>query len=199
VLDARMDLMTFVAAAAALLATPGPTNTLLATAGASRGPHASARLLLAELTGYLLAILVLRTVLGPVIVAVPAFGLALRVAVVLYLLYLALVLWRHGAREVSDAAPVTFRRVLITTLLNPKAIIFAFTLLPEAGEVASLLPWLVALALSIVTIGAAWVLLGATLRRGLSARVPSGVGYRCSAAALTLLACVITTRAMLGA
>jgi len=197
--DGWMDLITFVAAAAALLATPGPTNTLLATAGASQGAHASARLLVAELAGYLLAILTLRTALGPVIAAVPAFGAALRVAVVLYLLYLALVLWRHGAGEASDAAPVTFRRVLITTLINPKAIIFAFTLLPEEAEIGSLLPWLVALALCIVTIGAAWVLLGATLRRGLSDRVPSGVGYRCSAAGLTLLACVITTRAILGA
>ncbi len=192
-----MNFIAFVASAVALLATPGPTNTLLATAGASEGSYRSARLLLAELTGYLLAILALRTLLGPVVAAVPAFGLALRVAVVLYLLYLAAALWRHGAREARDAAPVTFSRVLVTTLLNPKAIIFAFTLLPTDRD-AGLLPWLTALGLSIVTIGAGWILLGAMLRRGFSGRVPARIGYRCSAAALTLLAWIITSGAFLG-
>ncbi|MDU6750805.1 MAG: hypothetical protein E6447_24460, partial [Bradyrhizobium sp.] len=72
-----MDLLTFVLSTAALLATPGPTNTLLATAGASRGARASAHLLLAELAGYLLAILLLRVVLGPVLATAPLVGHAL--------------------------------------------------------------------------------------------------------------------------
>ncbi|MGJ5175736.1 LysE family translocator [Bradyrhizobium oligotrophicum] len=191
-----MELSIFVLSAAALLATPGPTNTLLATAGAGRGVRASVHLLLAELSGYLLAILTLRVVLGPVIATTPIVGHALRVAVVLYLLHLAVALWRHGSASAADVAPVTFRRVLITTLLNPKAIIFAFTLLPPADEAARLLPFLIALGCSTMLIGGGWIALGATLRHGLGRAVPALLGYRCSAAALALLACVILAPAL---
>ncbi|MGY3448536.1 LysE family translocator [Bradyrhizobium sp. USDA 4353] len=196
VLDACMDIPTFLAASIALLATPGPTNTLLATAGASRGVSASVRLLLAELTGYLLAILALRVVLGPALAAMPMIGHVLRIAVVLYLLHLAVALWRHGGGGSSDAMPVTLRRVFVTTLLNPKAIIFAFTLLPAESGAAHLLPFVIALGLSIATIGCGWIVLGASLRHGLSGVVPARLGYRCSAAALALLACVILAPAL---
>ncbi|WP_315722200.1 MULTISPECIES: LysE family translocator [unclassified Bradyrhizobium] len=190
-----MDLPTFVAASIALLATPGPTNTLLATAGASRGIRSSVHLLLAELAGYLLAILVLRVALGPALAAMPVIGHVLRIAVVLYLLHLAVELWRHGGGRSDDAVPVTLRRVFITTLLNPKAIIFAFTLLP-ADDTARLLPHAAALALSIATLGGGWILVGATLRHGLGGLVPAALGYRCSAAALAVLACVILAPAL---
>ncbi|MGJ4926725.1 LysE family translocator [Bradyrhizobium sp. HKCCYLS2038] len=193
-----MDLSTFVLSAAALLATPGPTNTLLATAGAGRGARASLSLLLAELSGYLLAIATLRLVLGPVLAAAPLFGQALRFAVVLYLLQLAVALWRNGSDHAGEVAPVTFQRVLVTTLLNPKAIIFAFTLLPPAELAADLRPFVLALACSTIVIGGGWIVLGATLRRGLAAHVPARIGYRCSAAALAMLACVILAPALAG-
>lgn len=196
VVSRRMELLTFALAAAALLATPGPTNTLLATSGASRGARGSVHLLLAEIAGYLLAILVLRGLLGPVLALHPLVGDALRVVVVLYLLHLAAALWRHGGVAARHAPPVTAGRVFITTLFNPKAIIFAFTLLPAQGDAATLLPFIVALGLSTMLIGAGWILLGATLRRGLGGLLPAAVGYRCSAAALMLLACVILAPAI---
>lgn len=126
-----MDSGLFVAASLSLLATPGPTNTLLATSGAGAGLRRSVHLLTAELGGYLLAIALLRSLLGPLITATPLLGLTLRLTAALYLIYLAMTLWRHGSRQMHDSAPVTFSRVFVTTLLNPKAIIFAFTLLPS--------------------------------------------------------------------
>lgn len=161
-----MAFLTFFIAAYSLLAVPGPTNTLLATSGASAGIARSLHLLAAEVCGYLTAIALLRVVVSPVVAEIPLIGLVLRAALTLYILGLAGMLWRHRARELSAARAVTFRHVLLTTLLNPKAIVFAFVLLPLQLELPALLPWLVVLALQIVTAGTAWLALGATLGRG---------------------------------
>lgn len=160
-----MTLPTFFTATYVLLAVPGPTNTLLATSGAGIGIARSLHLLVAELCGYLLAIAFLRLALGPIVSDIPLAALALRVAVTVYILCLAFMLWRVNTRERRDGAPVRFGQVLLATLLNPKAIVFAFLLLPlEAGPL-DLLPWLGVIALQILTAGAAWITLGATLGR----------------------------------
>ena len=161
-----MSFLTFFTAACFLLAMPGPTNTLLATSGAGIGISRSLHLLAAELCGYLAAIALLRLALGPVVSGIPLAAFVLRVAVSVYILGLAVTLWRVNARELRDGAAVTFRQVLITTLLNPKAMVFAFLLLPLQAGLFELLPWLGVIALQIVTAGAAWVTLGATLGRG---------------------------------
>ena len=125
------EAVAFILGALALLATPGPTNTLLATWGAISGFRKSLGLLAGELLGYLLAITALRTAVGPLILAMPALGTVLSALVCVYLLYLAGTLWRHGDVQVPEARPVTVRGVFLTTLLNPKTLIFAFTLLPS--------------------------------------------------------------------
>lgn len=185
-----MDVLPFILAAASLLAIPGPTNTLLATSGAGVGVGVarSLPLLAAELGGYLLSIMLLRSVFGPFMQAVPVAGIVLRIVVSTYLIYLACMLWRHGAHEIADRAPVSFRSVLITTLLNPKAVIFAFTLLPFQVAAFDLLPWLGLLAVQIVTIGSAWIALGAALGRGLQGAGRPLLIYRLSAVALVVLA-----------
>ncbi|MFB6450946.1 LysE family translocator [Bradyrhizobium tunisiense] len=161
-----MSFLTLFGATCVLLAVPGPTNTLLATSGAGIGVARSLRLLIAELAGYLLAIALLRLALGSVVSDIPIAALVLRVAVTVYILCLAFMLWRVNTRELRDGAPVTFGQVLLATLLNPKALVFAFLLLPlEAGPL-ELLPWFGVIALQILTAGAAWITLGATLGRG---------------------------------
>lgn len=52
----------------------------------------------------------------------------------------------------------------------------------------SLAPWMFGLSLMIAVIGGLWIVMGASLRRGLAGTIPSRVGYRASALALTLLA-----------
>lgn len=171
-LDESMSLLAFLLASSSLLAVPGPTNTLLATSGASVGVSRSLHLLAAELCGYLIAILMLRLVAGPVLADLPILSVVVRAAVTVYILYLAGMLWRSASPELRDSRPVTFGQVLLTTLLNPKAVIFAFVLLPEQVGPLGLLPWLAAIAFQIVTAGAAWLAIGAALGR--SAR---GLGY----------------------
>jgi threonine/homoserine/homoserine lactone efflux protein len=126
-----MELLPFVLATFSLLAIPGPTNTLLATSGAGIGIPRSVHLLAAELLGYLTAVAALRFALGPLVTDVPMANVVLRAAITVYVLYLARLLWRYRARELHEGAPVTFGAVLLTTLLNPKAAILAFLLLPS--------------------------------------------------------------------
>ena len=191
-----MDLFAFSLAALSLLATPGPTNTLLATAAAAAGARRALRLLPAELGGYFLSILILRGVLGPIIAASPLLKLALHAAVALYLLYLAAMLWRHGSSEGDGGRPITPLRIFLTTLLNPKAGIFAFTLMPDGLGLLELRPWLTVLAVEIAAAGGGWIVLGSVLRRSFSGVLAPRVGYRLSATVLVLLAGLLGVHAL---
>ncbi|MFN3623569.1 MAG: LysE family translocator [Hyphomicrobium sp.] len=186
------DALTFVLGSLTLLATPGPTNTLLATSGAVSGFRHSLKLLAGELGGYLTAIALLLVVVGPVVAAVPAFGIALRIAVCIYLVHLALMFWQHSAAPLTTAQPVTLSRVFVTTLLNPKAVIFAFTLLPfgPAAALPGMLPWLAALCAMIVIVGGSWIALGASMHRRADA-AGHVRAYRVAAVALVLIVVMI--------
>lgn len=186
-----MDKFTFAAAALSLLAAPGPTNTLLATSGAEVGLRRSLPLLGAEIGGYLLAILLLRALIGPLMAANPQFAATLHGAVVVYLLYLAWALWRRGARQINAGGATTFPRVFMTTLLNPKAIIFSFTLLPQRVDIGELAPWLSILSLQIVTVGLGWILQGHALYTRFRETGSARIGYRISALILVALAGMI--------
>jgi threonine/homoserine/homoserine lactone efflux protein len=72
-----------------------------------------------------------------------------------YLLYLAWTPWHHGNFQRPEAGPVTVRGVFLTTLLNPKALIFAWMLLPVRlfHAWAGVVPWLGVLSALIVTVG----------------------------------------------
>ncbi|HZF76664.1 MAG TPA: lysine transporter LysE, partial [Acetobacteraceae bacterium] len=61
------DPVLFALAVLFILGTPGPTNTLLATSGATAGFRRSLILLPAEAAGYGISILTLGLVLGPVV------------------------------------------------------------------------------------------------------------------------------------
>lgn len=189
-----MDSLTFIAGSLALLAMPGPTNTLLATSGAEAGLRRSAHLLAAELTGYLLAILLLRALSEPLIAAYPALVKALPVVVAAYVAYLALRLWRRGAHPSAAGRCVTFPHVFATTLLNPKAAIFAFVLLPAGAELGAILPRLGLLSGLIATAGLGWIMLGATLHRRAGRSAAAGLGYRAGSVVLLALAVMTVSR-----
>lgn len=191
-----MELLPFVLATFSLLAIPGPTNTLLATSAAGIGLVRSLPLLAAELLGYLTAVAVLRLVLGPLLTDFPIANVLLRAAVTVYVFYLASLLWRYRVGELQATAPVTFRAVLLTTLLNPKAAIIAFLLLPAGIGFVELLPWIFAMAFQIVIAGAAWLALGAALGRGLRSVGHPELMYRLSAIALAVMATAISAQSL---
>ena len=132
----------FVSLSLALLLTPGPTNTLLAVAGATSGLRPSLPLVLAELLGYLIAIHILAYGIGPFVQMMPAAQTVMRLACALCLLVLAIRLWLANTPLITDEV-ITPWRVFIVILLNPKALVFAFAVLPP-GSWISLAPYLAA-------------------------------------------------------
>ncbi len=147
----------FILAVLTILGTPGPTNTLLAASGAMVGVRRSLPLLAGELGGYLLAIAAIRAVLGPVIEASPPVGVALKIAVVMYLGWIAFRLWTQDAAP-AGRRTVDAKAVFVTTLLNPKAVIFALGVIP--AEHPALAWYFAAFAVAVPSAGLGWILLG---------------------------------------
>jgi threonine/homoserine/homoserine lactone efflux protein len=145
----------FVLAVITLLITPGPTNTLLATAGATGGFRRSAHLLLGELAGYNISILVLgnvfdsQTSLGHVRIALSLVASA-------YLLFTAVRFWR--TRLELQRAAVSLRQVFVTTLLNLKALVFALLIVPMHTPYTGL--YLASFSAIVVVVGSIWIAFG---------------------------------------
>lgn len=91
----------FCLAVMALLFTPGPTNTLLALAGAGHGHHGGARHVLAELAGYMTLVLPLWWLGTALLRAYPDFGTALRIVAALWLAVIAARLWARSVTRWS--------------------------------------------------------------------------------------------------
>ena len=171
-----------------ILGTPGPTNTLLATAGATVGFRRALPLVPAEAAGYLIAILIIGLALGPAIAGVPAVAAGLRLAVGGYLAWLAVKLWRQGPVDLS-ALPVTPRQVFVTTLLNPKALVFALGVIPFGAE--RWWPWLLGFLGMLVGVALGWIALGSALGRVAGAAGRAGLVPKVGAAAVGAFALVL--------
>ncbi len=152
----------FIAGVALLLATPGPTNALLATAGASGGWRVAPALLLAELASYQAAVLAAGLLLEPLFGEAPAIRTLVQAAAALYLVLLAVRLWRQGRSGEAEGL-IGPRQIAATTLLNPKGLIIALGLMPEAawGQTDLLLAHLAVLAVLTPLFGGLWLSAGA--------------------------------------
>ncbi len=184
------DPLLFLTTVLAILGTPGPTNTLLATSGAAVGWRRSLLLLPAEGAGYLISILLLGLVVGPVVAASPTLATGLRLAVGAYLALLAVKLWRRGAVAVGQGAPVRPRQVFITTLLNPKAIIFALGVVPFGRP--DVWAYMAGFMGVLAVVGLGWVVAGSAM--GQAARAAGGgerLVPRMGAAAICVFAVLI--------
>ena len=157
------DPTVFALAVLAVLATPGPTNTLMAVAGATQGVSKGLKLIPAEVAGYLTSISLLIFIFQPVLAALPLAATVLRIGCGSYLAILALTMWRASSRDAGQTSLVSFQRVFITTLLNPKSLIFAFQIFPTGG-IRLTLSFLGAFALICVAAATMWICIGATLR-----------------------------------
>jgi threonine/homoserine/homoserine lactone efflux protein len=178
----------FVLTVLLILGTPGPTNTLLAAGGGTVGFRRALPLVPAEASGYLITILTVGLVIGPIIASIPALALGLRLAVGAYLIRLAAKLWQHGVVDLT-IAPVTPGHLFLTTLLNPKALIFALGVIPFATVNWWL--YLLCFLVLLVTMALGWIALGTILARAARAVGQARLVPRLSAAAIGIFAMVL--------
>jgi threonine/homoserine/homoserine lactone efflux protein len=156
----------FCLAVLTLLAVPGPTNTLLAASGATVGFYRSLPLLLGELAGYNIAIVTLRETIGVLFNESRSVEVLLKLAVASYLVFLSIRLWR--AESTQRTASFTVRRVFLTTLLNPKAIIFGLLIIPLRPPSTAL--YLAAFSVMAVAVGTVWIAAGNLVKQLAGAR-----------------------------
>ncbi|MFM8748743.1 hypothetical protein [Rhabdaerophilum sp.] len=182
----------------AFLAVPGPTNTLLATAGATDGLASAHRLLAAELAAYLLAITTLGVILSPLIVELPLIGAGLQGAAALYLLLTALRLWRMKTR-CAVGPVISWQHIALATVMNPKSLVIAFGLMPEGWSLdgPTALAHLGVIAMVTPLIGGFWMLMGRYGAVGIGS-VATSVAPRISAIALGIFAVLLARSALAG-
>lgn len=191
------DWVAFCLATLVVLITPGPTNTLLATSGATGGIRRSLTLIPAEITGYLITINVLCLGIGPLLHSSAYLEAALRLGCGAYILFIASKLWGERASDLQSNEPIGWSRVLATTLLNPKGFIFAFVIIPylRDNRVMDALPYLAALSIMVCAVALCWISAGALLRARLQLPTDGAIVRRTSAIALGVFSVFVTTSA----
>ena len=138
----------------ALLLAPGPSNSLVALSGLQVGFARSIRLLPAEVSAYLLTVVPLSLIGQAALHAWPPGFVVLKLVASLWVLRLAVGHWLGVGQAMI--ARVSFQQLFVTTLLNPKALIFGCVLLPQAGAIG-LWNAIALFALSVVGVALIWI------------------------------------------
>lgn len=189
------DWTAFILAVLGLLATPGPTNTLMAASGAQRGVRKSLHLLAGELGGYAIAITVWIEIVGAVAAKEPMVGTVAKLVAVAFLYWSAIKLWRDAGNADLGQRGITLGRVFVTTLLNPKALVFSFAIFPSIGFVERL-PYDVVFGVLVVMTALGWMMLGALAQRGSAGLLTSARVERITAGALVVFATVLLVQTL---
>ena len=156
-------LLPFLLSVAALLFVPGPTNTLLALAGAENGFRRSLPLLVAEASAYLLVVgsvsALLRAGSGEFVLLAPF----LKLVSAAWVVRIAFAAWFRPSG--ASGRVVTIRRMFLTTLLNPKALVIATGIVPPASA-GPLYVYLAVLCGCVTGAALAWLFMGSQFGRG---------------------------------
>ena len=124
----------FIGLVVTILLTPGPTNTLLASSGIQVGVRQSLRLIPAESIGYLIAITTWGVIIGALSSQFQIISIFLKLLSALYIIFLAIKLWKTADIEASYNQPtIRARELFCATLLNPKALLFASAIFPTTA------------------------------------------------------------------
>lgn len=156
----------FIGLVVTILLTPGPTNTLLASSGIQVGVRQSLRLIPAESIGYLISITVWGVIIGTVSSQFAILPIFLKLLSALYIIFLAIKLWKTADIQASYNLPtIRARELFCATLLNPKALLFASAVFPSSAwlTVHNYLVHLGTFLILIVPIALFWTFIGSIL------------------------------------
>ncbi|MDW9570210.1 hypothetical protein GOA98_24565 [Sinorhizobium meliloti] len=182
-----MTWTSFMLGVLALLLTPGPTNTMLLLASASKGVRASLTLIPAELLGYLTIVLPLGWLADRLLHSQPMLSIAVLSLAVLWLLIVTVRLKVQGCGTAVLIRPID---VFVTTLLNPKALVFGLLLLPSVNG-ASLDATAATFSILVIAASSFWIVVGdQTAKR---AKLPMSFMARLSRVALSFFIIMLAT------
>jgi threonine/homoserine/homoserine lactone efflux protein len=164
---------------------------LLAASGATVGFRKSLILLPMELGGYLLSIGIWGHVIGPLAAAYSLFPAVSKLLASAYLVGSAVQLWRNAGAELTRGMnPAPPRRVFITTLLNPKALIFALVIFPR-GDMAAQAPYAILFSGMVICVACGWIWIGKLIMRSSRGNATPALVSRLAALALGIFAVVL--------
>ncbi|KKC37378.1 hypothetical protein WH87_12630 [Devosia epidermidihirudinis] len=192
-----IDVVPFVLAVLALLAVPGPTNTLMAASGAQRGVVPSLPLMAGELGGYFIAITVWIELVGAAAASQPLVPVVAKLIAAAFLVWSAWKLWANAGRADLSQRGITLGRVFATTLINPKGLVFAFAIFPHVGFVERV-PYLAVFAGLVITTALGWMTLGSVAARGSAGLLTSSRVERVTAIALAVFGVVLAGQTVQG-
>jgi threonine/homoserine/homoserine lactone efflux protein len=157
-----------VAGVSLILVLPGPTNTLLFSAGVSLGVWRTLPLVAAEALGYVVAISLWGFVLLPVAADSSWLLSVVKLACASYIGFLALKMWsRCSLVDKVNLKILGPTDLFMTTLSNPKGLVFVATVFPAEtfNSSRSFVLVMTCFLVVLLPIGAAWSYLGAFFHR----------------------------------
>ncbi len=192
------DPIAFILAALALLAAPGPTNTLLMTSGATAGLKRSWALIPTAASGYTLGTFILGVVVAPLLMTSPWIDAGMRLACAGFLIFMAAMLWREAGHPTRRSEPVKISRMFLATLLNPKNIVFALAIVPhlDDGRLAETAPYLAGMVLMAIGVAIGWAGAGAIARATTQDKLDTSFMRRAGAALLGVFGVVMSVSAL---
>jgi len=150
-----------------------------------------------ELGGYAVAITLWTEIVGAAAASQPLVPLVARVIAAAFLLWSARKLWANAGRADLPQRGITLGRVFTTTLVNPKALVFAFAIFPAVGFMARL-PYLGVFGALVVVTAIGWMALGMAAARSSAGLLTAGRVERITAAALAAFAIMLVVQTLGG-
>lgn len=150
--------------------TPGPSNISSASMGVLYGYKNTLKYLVGLTSGFLLVILLSAWISGTLLNSLPALEPALRYIGAAYILYLAFgILKASYTFTETDTKPLGFGHGVMLQVLNPKMIVFAFTLFsaflaPITSNVALLILAVILLTMDAFCAMSVWALFGSVIK-----------------------------------
>jgi len=126
-----MEPLAFAFTAFALLVLPGPTNTVLALSSDELGAARVLQRVAIVVFGYVVIAAPIALLAAPILQDHPIIEKAVKLVSAGWVVYLGYRLWIH--QQTPTTWIVGPRRLLVTTLLNPKSLVMGLTMIPAAN------------------------------------------------------------------